>query len=52
MATPLRLVPLPEQLDSALWPLSDRMTGPNGDSGNGIGIEIRSVPRDHGGERA
>ncbi len=40
MATPLRLVPLLAQFDWARERLADRMTGPGGDSGNGVRIEI------------
>jgi len=40
MATPPRLVPLLEQFDWACARLDDRMTGPDGDSGNGLRTAI------------
>jgi DinB superfamily len=40
MATPPRLVPLLEQFGWACARLHDRMTGPDGDSGNGLRTEI------------
>jgi hypothetical protein len=40
MATPARLIPFMEQFDWARQRLSDRLTGPAGDSGNGVSIEI------------
>jgi hypothetical protein len=43
MSTPLRLVPLLEQYDWACTRLRDRMTGPYGDSGNGMRTEIPSM---------
>lgn len=40
MATPPRLIPLLEQFDFARQRLTDRMTGPQGNSGDGESIEI------------
>jgi hypothetical protein len=40
MTTPLRMVPLLAEFDWARQRLADRMTGPGGDSGNGLIIEI------------
>ena len=40
MTTPLRLVPLLEQFDWACERLTDRMTGPAGDSGTGVSIAV------------
>jgi hypothetical protein len=46
MATPLRLVPLLAQFDWARERLTDRMTGPDGDSGTGTRIEIAGMTDD------
>lgn len=46
MATPPRLIPLLEQFDWARKRLSDRMTGPDGDSGTGLRIEIPAMTDD------
>ena len=40
MTTPPRLVPLLEQFDWACERLTDRMTGPAGDSGTGVSIAV------------
>jgi DinB superfamily len=40
---PSRLVPLLEQFDFARKRLADRMTGPEGDSGTGVSIEIAGM---------
>jgi hypothetical protein len=40
MGTPPRLAPLLAEFDWARGRLADRMTGPAGDSGNGVSIEI------------
>jgi hypothetical protein len=40
MATPPRLISLLAQFDFARKRLADRMAGPEGDSGNGVSIEI------------
>jgi DinB superfamily len=43
MATPARLIPLLDQFDFARKRLADRMAGPEGDSGNGMNIEIAGM---------
>ena len=43
MTTPPRLVPLLAQFDWARERLTDRMTGPDGDSGTGVRIEIPAM---------
>src|SRR5437870_276500 len=46
MATPPRLIPLLDQFDFARERLADRMAGPDGDSGNGVSIEIAGMTDD------
>ena len=46
MPTPPRIVPLLKQFDWARKRLADRMAGPQGDSGNGVSIEIPAITDD------
>jgi len=46
MATPPRLIPLLAQFDFARQRLTDRLAGPDGDSGNGVRVTIPGLTDD------